>query len=357
MIAPDAAPDAALRVMHQLHAFVLAHWLTKILQTRSDTAVVFSTTDVAHDLFVRLLAKNRFQYYLEQQMETQAIAREIIKVELTSMIAQIFRRVQPEMYRLIRRVGATLDNSDKFRIFPTRTGSMEKQRYGNPSKVIYGLHGWSDEKPIVDLATMTVAVTSVPIQPRNRTVTGGRSQDAQHIISGKDLERLLEEIFLAIDSPASLATIRILALSRLPVLSMDATSIDAESSKGKNERAHLTLPTQDPSPEQRALRAARQKQIQQLVYDFLTQLESTLRRDLPRERYAYLLWYVFFDPEEPFNLEIAKLLNISDSSVSDYRKKLSRFMKQLKIDLKDIPVFTEELERQLRAKLGLPAKG
>ena len=72
------------------------------------------------------------------------------------------------------------------------------------------------------------------------------------------------------------------------------------------------------------------------------------------ERLWRVLWHCYFDPQAPSQLEIAALLGISDSSVSDYRRKLEAELRGLPLCPEQLPAFSEELDEQLRWRLSLP---
>jgi hypothetical protein len=64
-----------------------------------------------------------------------------------------------------------------------------------------------------------------------------------------------------------------------------------------------------------------------------------------------VLWHCYFDPAEPSQLMIAEMVGISDSSVSDYRRKLEAELRGLNLLAAQVRHFTEELEEQLRWRL------
>jgi len=57
------------------------------------------------------------------------------------------------------------------------------------------------------------------------------------------------------------------------------------------------------------------------------------------------LWFCYYDPEEPSQLEIAKKLGVSDSLVSDNRTLIEYELKKLNLSREDGPVFSEALRR------------
>ncbi|HYE74506.1 MAG TPA: hypothetical protein VEF04_14300, partial [Blastocatellia bacterium] len=70
------------------------------------------------------------------------------------------------------------------------------------------------------------------------------------------------------------------------------------------------------------------------------------------ERFWRVLWHCYFDPEEPSQLAVASKLGLSDSSISDYRRKMESEMRRLDFMPEQIRFFVEELDTQLRWRLG-----
>ena len=67
-------------------------------------------------------------------------------------------------------------------------------------------------------------------------------------------------------------------------------------------------------------------------------------------RYSRLLttlWYCYYDPQGPSQLEIARLLGVSDSLVSDNRRLIEHELKKLKLTVEDGVIFSESLQRIL----------
>ena len=67
-----------------------------------------------------------------------------------------------------------------------------------------------------------------------------------------------------------------------------------------------------------------------------------------------LITTCFFDPDEPSQLEIAEMVGLSDSSVSDYRRRIEAEMRKLDFAPDQLSWFAEELDEQLRWRLSLP---
>jgi hypothetical protein len=60
------------------------------------------------------------------------------------------------------------------------------------------------------------------------------------------------------------------------------------------------------------------------------------------------MWYVYFDPQAPSQIEIAAMLGVSDSLVSDNRRLIDFELKKLRLSRDEGFIFSECL-RQLVA--------
>lgn len=340
---------------HSLHRLVSSHPLVRSAQRNQQNTPhslsQLSLHDLTQDLYLLLLEKARFKHYLSGQMSDTEIEREIFQIELTNMLIGRLRRRQPENYRIVRRISTLLESEPCFREWPRM--DSRASRYRQAAGVIYGLREWSEDKRVKDSGTFAELVSGVSVRMRNRRRVGCRGE-AQMIISNQELIELLVEIFRAIDSPASLRVIRKLALSKLPVFDAVLTSIDHEI---KDEELHPErnplLISDEANPEEIAIRREQETEARRAARDFLDRLSRLTRgaRSDRTERFWRVLWHCYFDPEEPSQLAVAAKLGLSDSSVSDYRRKLEGELRRLDFAPEQIRAFVEELDVELRRKL------
>jgi hypothetical protein len=306
---------------------------------------------LTQDLYLLLLQKGRFNHYIVSQMSDAEIEREIFQIELTNLLIGNLRRRRPENYRIARRVSGVLENDPRFRKFRRHDG--QNARYRQAAEAVYGLSGWSDDKAAKDNGTFGDLIKHVPMRMRNRRRVGCTG-DAQVIVSNQDLVELLVEIFEAIDSPAPLRTLRQLALSKLPVCDPEMTSIDNEVNEERQGRNYDWLASSEASPEQIALMKEQEKEARRAATEFLDRLSLLVRSNPQRtERLWRVLWHCFLDSDEPSQMEIAEMIGLSDSSVSDYRRKIEAELRKLNFTLEQLRCFAEELDEQLRWRLSL----
>lgn len=340
-----------------LYRLVSAHPLVRSSfggqQGASNPTASFSLHDLTQDLYLLLLQKGRFHHYLAAQMSDAEIEREIFQIELTNLLIGNLRRRRPENYRIVRRVSQVLENNPRFRRFKQRKAPA---RYRQAAAALFGLREWNNDKAHKDSGTYADLLTNIPVRPRNCRRTGCTGE-AQVIVSNHELAALLVEIFEAIDAPAPLRVLRQLALSKLPVYDPVITSLDEKVNEEQHGRTyHDLFAATAADPEQQTLAREQEREARAAAGAFLEHL-SLLARSHPQrtERLWRVLWHCYFDPAEPSQLEVAARVGLSDSSVSDYRRKLEIEMRKLKFAPAQLGSFTEELGAQLHWRLSLPA--
>jgi hypothetical protein len=354
-----------------LHRMVSAHPLVRSALGEQPNGTgqtqLFSLHDLTQDLYVLLLQKGRFRHYLAAQMTDAEIEREIFQIELTNLLIGGLRRRRPENYRIVRRVSQVLETDPRFRRFrrhkprhrdhlaSDQAGPARVERYRQAADAVFGLREWNDGKGMKDNGTFSDLISNIPMRRRNRR-RAGCTGEAQVIVSNQELVELMVEIFEAIDSPASLRVLRQLALSKLPVYDPMLTSIEDEVNEERRGGSyHESLASSDANPEEITLRDEQEREARLAAGQFLDRLGLLTRSNLQRtERLWRVLWHCYFDSEEPSQLEIAEMVGISDSSVSDYRRKIEVEMRNLSFSPEQLGSFTEELNEQLRWRLSLP---
>jgi hypothetical protein len=346
----------AQTLWRSLHRLVMVHPLVRSTlnnqHSSATLAAISSITDLTQDLYLLLLEKGRFAHYLQSQMSDAEIEREIFQIELTNFLIGRLRRRRPENYRIVRRVSGVLENTPQFKVFHKKNGPVG--RYRQAAEVVYGLSTWADHKPIKDSGTFAALIAHLPMRVRNCRRVGCRG-DAQVIVTNQELVELMAEILQAIDSPAPLRVLRQLALSKLPVYDAEISSLEQDLNEERSgQRRAVAIVSAEASPEQVALASEAKWLARNAAQGFLDSLHLLTKSNRQRtERLWRVLWHCFFDPKEPSQLLIAEMVGISDSSVSDYRRKLETELRKLNLTVSQMRYFTEELEEQLRWRLAL----
>lgn len=315
-----------------------------------------SLQDLTQDLYLQLFQKGRFDHYRRAGLSDGEIEREVSQIELTNLLLGKLRRERPEHYRLARRVGVVLAQDPRFqRVVPSTTARVEG-RYRQLANGLFGLRVWGGQKEIRNSSGFAQRTCEIPVRGRDRRRTGCTGE-SQVIISSGELADLLEEILRAIDSPASLRVLRRLALDKLslydPVqLPLDEPGSREDRDSGTRHPGHRDLATVEATPESALWHREGRHGASELAAEFLTRLSRLVRgHPLRTERLWRVVWHVYFDPRQPSQIEIARLIGLSDSSVSDYRRRLLGELKRLALVPDQVPFFTQALEERLLSVL------
>ncbi|HET9531992.1 MAG TPA: hypothetical protein VFQ92_16650, partial [Blastocatellia bacterium] len=362
-----------------LYQLISRHPAVRPLRFATDGAAVASpleiNADLTQELFLELFQKQRFEHYLYNNYTSLEIENELSHIEIPNLVGARLRKRYPESFRMARRVSNLLKTSKRFRRFsadqasavkgPQKESAKESQsrRRGRPPKKsasiegpvagkhvveddaellaspydeennaqeggrrapagrrmvnrMFGLREWAASKPFGDPGHFVDRVKDVPMRRRDRRLVG-RSGTSQLIISNSDLEVLIVEVFQAIDSPADVRTLRQLVLSKIPLQDYNIASLD-ERMAVDNEGGTINREAPDTreTPESALLREESNEHAARLAYDFLVSLRRAVNNNERRfNRLISTLWYCYYDPQGPSQIEIARILGISDSLV------------------------------------------
>lgn len=333
----------------ELHRVVCYHPLVRASRTagllvEEDSRNAYK--DLTQELFVVLLSKERFQHYLDSEMTNAEIELEIGQIELTNLLTAELRKRYPESYRLARRISTLVQTSRQFRRFDNAGAEFTQHR--RLAQRVYGLSYWADNKPQREQAELESRIGQVPMRQRD-TRKVGCTGDAQVVINNADLEDLITSVLEAIDSPADIRTLRSLVMSRLPVMDIylvpiggtdddDSEAMPFEPADGKE------------NPEQNLLSREAEHQAANSVDGFLQSLSGAVRGKTKQyNRILGVLWHCYLSAEASTQLEIAASLGVSDSLISEYRRRIELILQNL--------AFTEieqarQFEQALRSRVG-----
>ncbi|HXU08868.1 MAG TPA: hypothetical protein VN743_07705 [Blastocatellia bacterium] len=386
-----------------LFQLVSRHPAVRPLHFATDGAAVTSqaeiNADLTQELFLELFQKQRFDYYLNNNYKSVEIENELARIEVPNLVGARLRKRYPESFRMARRVSALLKTSKRFRRFGAEefsetkkvkrrggpviaaappaqqpvalaieleddfdddaadespkhengsarkngNGSHRRQRMVNQ---VFGLREWPRSKSLADSGHFSEMTKTVAMRKRETRLVG-RSGSSQLILSNPDLEQLIIDVLKAIDSPADVRTLRQLALAKIPLQDYNVASLDEEINTGTNgttmrREARDTRQT----PEGVLLIDERDEMVASMATDFLSSLRRAVNNNDRRySRLLLTLWHCYYDPDGPSQLEIAKLLGVSDSLVSDNRRLIEFELKKLPLSLEEGAVFSEALHR------------
>lgn len=303
-------------------------------------------TDLTQELFTVLLSKNRFDYYLSNQMSDVEIEVEITQIELTNMLNKQIRTRFPESFRISRRISNILKTSDAFKRYDTG----KNVKLGNQ---IYGLTRWPWVPPIraTDIELFDRIARIKPYK-RDTRLTGATA-DTHVIISNKDLKELVENVIIAADSALSVKQIRSAVLSKLPI--MDVNLVHISDYKNEDNEEVFELPDTRLNPEQLYINKDFELKLDSYVDLLFNLLNSSVNNRIDKNKLILnILWHTYFNITKPNQYAISKILKVSDATVHNYRKIIEEKLKELKIsNLDEALKFQQVLRTRLEKDLAL----
>jgi hypothetical protein len=336
------------RLWTELHRVVSHHPLVRasrsaglLIEEGSSSAY----SDLTQELFVQLLSKNRFEHYLETEMTDYEIECEISQIELTNLLTAELRKRHPESYRLARRISTLIQSSSHFRRYDTSGIGDEPHR--RLADRVYGLSEWDSDKRRRDSHDLEQRIQIIPVRPRDTRMVGCTG-DSQVVISNSDLEDLIVSVLDAVDSPADVRTLRSLVMSRLPVMDIYLVPLDTDDSDG--EGSHFEPVDKRETPEQGLLRRESENEAAGYVDEFLKNLHETVRGKVKQyNRILGVLWHCYLSSENATQLEVAAVLGVSDSLVSDYRRRIETELRELNFgEVEEARLFESALRARVK---------
>jgi hypothetical protein len=325
------------------HPLVRASYSAGLLVEEGDRGSAY--LDLTQELFVTLLSKSRFQHYLDSEMTDAEIECEVSQIELTNLLTAELRKRHPESYRLARRISTIIQSSANFRRVDSGAGDEESHR--RLVDRVYGLREWRADKQRRAQAELEDRVHMIPVRQRDTRMVGCTG-DAQIIISNSDLEDLIVSVLEACDSPVDVRSLRSLVMSRLPVMDIYLVPIGG----GDDEEGRAFEPVDGrENPEQSLLRRESEDEAANFVDEFLRGLHAAVRgKSKQYDRMLGVLWYCYLSPAHITQLEAAARLNVSDSLVSDYRRRIEQQLRALSLTgIEEARRFETALRERVRA--------
>ena len=308
-------------------------------------------TDLTQELFVALLSKERFQHYLDTGMTDQEVEAEISQIELTNMLTAELRKRYPESYRLARRISTLIQTSSNFKRFDN-IGNPEAHR--RLADRLYGLADWKETKMRRDVQEMDERVKAVSFQSRDTRMVGCTG-DAQIVISNVELEKLIIRVFKAIDSPVDVRSLRSFVMSRLPIMDIHLVPVGGSGDSDDDDRVSYEIPDHRETPEEDFLRHEAEDAAANSVDRFIQSLNKSVRGKAKQfDRMVNVLWHCYLVSDGGTQLEVAEMLGVSDSLVSDYRKRIESNLQALSFDgVNEARQFEKALKRKVREMIGV----
>ncbi len=316
------------RLWAELHRLVCYHPLVRA--SRSAGLLVEegshnAHTDLTQELFVQLLSKGRFQHYLDTEMTDSEIECEIGQIELTNLLTAELRKRHPESYRLARRISTLIQSSANFRRFDS--SGLDDEPHRRLADRVYGLSEWPTTKIKRETHELEQRIQMIPVRQRDTRMVGCTG-DSQVVISNSDLEDLIISVLDASDSPVDVRTLRSLVMSRLPVMDIYLVPLGGDDNDDGSSQFEPVDGCEN--PEQGLLRRESEREAATYVDQFLRGLHETVRGKVKQyNRMLGVLWHCYLSPEHSTQLEVAATLQVSDSLVSDYRRRIEQELRAL----------------------------
>lgn len=333
----------------ELHRIVSSHPLVRASKRAGflvEEGRYNAYTDLTQELFVALLSKERFQHYLDTGMSDAEVEAEISQIELTNMLTAELRKRYPESYRLARRISTLVQTSPTFKRFDN-VGNPEAHR--RLADRLYGLADWRMEKTRRDVQEMDERVKAVSFHKRDTRMVGCTG-DAQIVISNVELEKLMVRVFKAIDSPVDVRSLRSFVMSRLPIMDIHLVPVGGSGDSDDDDKAHFEVPDIRETPEEDFLRNEAEQEAAGFVDNFLKSLSKSVRgKEKQYDRMINVLWHCYLISDSGTQLEVAEMLGVSDSLVSDYRKRIESNLAQLSFGgVNEARQFERALKKKVR---------
>ena len=337
------------QIWTELHRIVSSHPLVRASKRAGflvEEGKQNAYTDLTQELFVTLLSKERFQHYIDTEMSDTEIEAEISQIELTNMLTAELRKRYPESYRLARRISTLIQTSAVFKRFDN-IGNPEAHR--RLADRLYGLSDWKEQKMRRDVQEMDERVKAVSFQSRDTRMVGCTG-DAQIVISNVELEKLIIRVFKAIDSPVDVRSLRSFVMSRLPIMDIHLVPVGSGSDGDDEDRMQFEFKDLRETPEEDLLRNEAELEAAGFVDGFLVTLHKSVRGKAKQyDRMVNVLWHCYLVSDSGNQLEVAEMLGVSDSLVSDYRKRIEANLQQLSFSgVNEARQFEKALKRKVR---------
>jgi hypothetical protein len=337
------------RLWAELHRIVCHHPLVRA--SRSAGLLVEegshnAYTDLTQELFVQLLSKGRFQHYLDTEMSDTEIECEIGQIELTNLLTAELRKRHPESYRLARRISTIIQSSANFRRFDT--SGIQDEPHRRLADRVYGLSEWGSEKQRRDHHDLEQRIQMIPVRQRDTRMVGCTG-DSQIVISNSDLEDLIISVLEAADAPIDVRALRSLVMSRLPV--MDIYLVPLGGDDADDSGSQFEPVDECENPEQGLLRRESEREAVGYVDQFLKGLHEAVRGKVKQyNRMLGVLWHCYLSADHATQLEVAAILGVSDSLVSDYRRRIEQELRALSFtEIEEARRFEMALRQRVRA--------
>jgi hypothetical protein len=309
--------------------------------------------DLTQELFLKLHQKDRWRCYLDDGYTDEEVDQELYRIEVPNLVSHLQRERYPESYRIARRISDLLQGCPEFQSFSRSVygpGTPGRQRASSRMSLkVYGLSAWPSDKVVKPGSGLPELIKDVAFRLRDTRRTG-RGSGSQVIISNEELKQLIFDIFEATDTPTDIRTMRSLVMSKLAVEDCRLVSIHVTSTTANaaHESLSVDLPDERPTPLDVLLQKETVRLVDRVIDELFDRMRETVN-DRPRrfKKLVEVAWHCYFNLASPSQSSIARMMGISDSLVSHYRKIFDTLIQSLTLNLEELILLNGALERRL----------
>ncbi|MBC7912363.1 MAG: hypothetical protein H7Y30_17785, partial [Pyrinomonadaceae bacterium] len=157
----------------------------------------------------------------------------------------------------------------------------------------------------------------------------------------------------AADAPVDVRALRSLVMSRLPVMDIYLVPLSGGDDAGENGFNYEPVDECD-TPEEGLLRRESEQEAAGFVDQFLKGLQGAVRGKVKQyNRMLGVLWHCYLSQDHGTQLEVAATLGVSDSLVSDYRRRIEQELRALSFsEIEEARRFEMALRERVRTLVG-----
>jgi DNA-directed RNA polymerase specialized sigma subunit len=147
-------------------------------------------------------------------------------------------------------------------------------------------------------------------------------------------------------------------MSRLPIMDIHLVPVGSGTDGDDDDRMPFELTDTRETPEEDLLRNEAELEAAGFVDNFLQTLNKSVRgKSKQYDRMINVLWHCYLISDSGTQLEVAEMLGVSDSLVSDYRKRIEANLQQLSFTgVNEARHFEKALKRKVRDMITMEAE-
>lgn len=318
-------------IYNALSRLVFSHPLAATVRATTPEATL---EDLTQEAFLKIQKAGSWEYYRTKAYSDEYITRNISTLHIYRVLHAQLEKSKKETHRLAEKVLEALRaEADWFRSFSGPKGKASQE--------VYGLKEWPDGKPTKDPSVFPELISSIEVRRKYAKHTG-----KMRFLFTTEVAELLYDIFKTIDSPATVAELRQLVISRLPWAYSSISSLETPTVGDK--RLIDRVPDRS-NPDVSVIARELEHLLGLKIRRILLELAPSNEKGRHRVKMlCQILWQLYFSPEEPKLSQVATSFNLESSTVSMIQAKFINRVKEAGFAPDEQEVFLRVLEKQLR---------